>query len=75
MTVESDQPVLKPHRSLFFTARLMSGLIQCVSSSISSSSPSSIQFYELRLMFLITALRPELRLQLKQVTLKKSDFA
>ncbi|XP_075890489.1 chaperone Ric-8A isoform X2 [Nelusetta ayraudi] len=50
----------------FSALGLMSGLIQCVSSSISSSSPSSVQFYELRLIFLITALRPELRAQLKQ---------
>lgn len=45
----------------------MCGLIERLSSSISCSPPSSVQFYELRLVFLITALRPELRTQLKQV--------
>ena len=52
---------------LFVSLRLMCGLIQCLSSTISCSPPSSVQFYELRLMFLITALRPELRTQLQQV--------
>uniref|UniRef100_A0A3Q1IZT4 Synembryn n=1 Tax=Anabas testudineus TaxID=64144 RepID=A0A3Q1IZT4_ANATE len=48
--------------------QLMCGLIERVSSSVSCSSPSSlsVQFYELRLMFLMTALRPELSTQLKQ---------
>ncbi|KAG8009150.1 Synembryn-A [Nibea albiflora] len=50
----------------FSALRLMCGLIECLSTSISCSSPSSVQFYELRLMFLITALRPELRTQLQQ---------
>ncbi|XP_054605148.2 synembryn-A [Nothobranchius furzeri] len=50
----------------FSSLRLLSGLIQSLSSSVSSSSPSSVQFYELRLMFLITALRPELSTQLQQ---------
>ncbi|XP_019114504.2 synembryn-A isoform X3 [Larimichthys crocea] len=50
----------------FSALRLMCGLIECLSTSISCSSPSSVQFYELRLMFLITALRPELRTQLHQ---------
>ncbi|XP_027892041.1 synembryn-A-like isoform X3 [Xiphophorus couchianus] len=50
----------------FSALRLLSGLIECLSSSVSWSSPSSVQFYELRLMFLITALRPELSTQLKQ---------
>ncbi|XP_041818074.1 synembryn-A [Chelmon rostratus] len=50
----------------FSALRLMCGLIERLSSSISCSSPSSVQFYELRLMFLITALRPELRTQLQQ---------
>ncbi|XP_026171853.1 synembryn-A [Mastacembelus armatus] len=49
----------------FSTLRLMCGLIECLSSSVSSSSPS-VQFYELRLMFLITALRPELSTQLQK---------
>ncbi|XP_043959298.1 synembryn-A isoform X2 [Gambusia affinis] len=50
----------------FSALRLLGGLIECLSSSVSWSSPSSVQFYELRLMFLITALRPELSTQLKQ---------
>ncbi|XP_045925382.1 synembryn-A [Micropterus dolomieu] len=50
----------------FSALRLMCGLIECLSSSVSCSSPSSVQFYELRLMFLVTALRPELRTQLQQ---------
>uniref|UniRef100_A0A668RMZ7 Synembryn n=1 Tax=Oreochromis aureus TaxID=47969 RepID=A0A668RMZ7_OREAU len=45
---------------------LMCGLIERVSSSVSWSNPSSAQFYELRFMFLMTALRPELSTQLKQ---------
>lgn len=52
----------------FSALSLMCGLTERLSSSISCSSPSSVQFYELRLMFLITALRPELRTQLQQVT-------
>ncbi|KAM6964589.1 chaperone Ric-8A isoform 1-T4 [Tautogolabrus adspersus] len=50
----------------FSALRLMCGLTERLSSSMSSSSPSSGQFYELRLMFLMTALRPELRTQLQQ---------
>ncbi|KAM9336461.1 chaperone Ric-8A [Symphorus nematophorus] len=50
----------------FSALRLMCGLIERLSSSISCSSPSSVQFYELRLMFLMTALQPELRTQLQQ---------
>ncbi|MEQ2276558.1 hypothetical protein XENORESO_015048 [Xenotaenia resolanae] len=50
----------------FSALRLLSGLIECLSSSVNWPSPSSVQFYELRLMFLITALRPELSAQLKQ---------
>uniref|UniRef100_A0A3Q3LXH2 Synembryn n=1 Tax=Mastacembelus armatus TaxID=205130 RepID=A0A3Q3LXH2_9TELE len=50
---------------VFLSLRLMCGLIECLSSSVSSSSPS-VQFYELRLMFLITALRPELSTQLQK---------
>lgn len=45
----------------------MCGLIERLSSGVRCSSPSSVQFYELRLLFLITALRPELRAQLQQV--------
>uniref|UniRef100_A0A672JTV7 Synembryn n=1 Tax=Salarias fasciatus TaxID=181472 RepID=A0A672JTV7_SALFA len=47
-------------------ALIMCGLIESLSSSVSCSSPSSVQFYELRLLFLITALRPELSTQLQQ---------
>ncbi|XP_074476974.1 chaperone Ric-8A isoform X2 [Sebastes fasciatus] len=43
---------------------LMNGLTERLSSGVSGSSPSSVQFYELRLMFLITALRRELSTQL-----------
>ncbi|RVE59548.1 hypothetical protein OJAV_G00189910 [Oryzias javanicus] len=50
----------------FSALRLMNGLIERISSSVNWSSPSSVQFYELRLMFLITALRPELNTQLQQ---------
>lgn len=50
----------------FSALRLMCGLTERLSSSASSSSPSSVHFYELRLMFLMTALRPELRTQLQQ---------
>ncbi|KAL3967640.1 angiogenin [Sarotherodon galilaeus] len=50
----------------FSALRLMCGLIERVSSSVSWSNPSSAQFYELRFMFLMTALRPELSTQLKQ---------
>lgn len=47
---------------------LLNGLTEHLSSSVSWSSPSSVQFYELRLMFLTTALRPELSKQLHQAT-------
>ncbi|XP_076008093.1 chaperone Ric-8A-like [Genypterus blacodes] len=50
----------------FSALRLMGGLIHCLSSSAGCSPPSSVQFYELRLMFLITALQPDLRAQLHQ---------
>ncbi|XP_070707867.1 chaperone Ric-8A [Pempheris klunzingeri] len=50
----------------FSALKLMCGLVECLSTSVSCSSPSSVQFYELRLLFLITALRPELRTQLQQ---------
>uniref|UniRef100_A0A3B4ZK48 Synembryn n=1 Tax=Stegastes partitus TaxID=144197 RepID=A0A3B4ZK48_9TELE len=50
----------------FSALRLLCGLIERLSSSVNCSSPSSVQFYELRLMFLITALRPELSTQLHQ---------
>ncbi|XP_072311779.1 chaperone Ric-8A-like isoform X2 [Eucyclogobius newberryi] len=50
----------------FSTLRLIHGLIELLSAGVSSSTPSSVQFYELRLMFLMTALRPELSKQLQQ---------
>ncbi|XP_012718524.2 synembryn-A [Fundulus heteroclitus] len=50
----------------FSALRLLEGLTERLSSGVNWSSSSSIQFYELRLMFLITALRPELSAQLKQ---------
>ncbi|KAJ0060211.1 hypothetical protein NL108_004065, partial [Boleophthalmus pectinirostris] len=50
----------------FSALRLINGLIELLSAGISSSSPSSVQFYELRLMFLMTALRPELGKHLQQ---------
>ncbi|KAK2820311.1 hypothetical protein Q5P01_023270 [Channa striata] len=50
----------------FSALRLMCGLTARLSSSVGCSSSSSVQFYELRLMFLITALRPELSTQLQQ---------
>ncbi|CAN9509085.1 unnamed protein product [Ophioblennius macclurei] len=50
----------------FSALRIMCGLVERLSSGLSCSSPSSVQFYELRLLFLITALRPELSTQLQQ---------
>lgn len=50
----------------FSALSLMDGLTELLSNSIKCSSPSSVQFYELRLMFLITALRPELSTQLQK---------
>ncbi|XP_028332639.1 synembryn-A [Gouania willdenowi] len=50
----------------FSTLRLINGLIQGLRPGAGSSSPSSVQFYQLRLMFLVTALRPELSTQLQQ---------
>ncbi|XP_033840828.1 synembryn-A [Periophthalmus magnuspinnatus] len=50
----------------FSALRLINGLIELVSAGIGCSPPSSVQFYELRLMFLMTALRPELSKQLQQ---------
>uniref|UniRef100_A0A3P9HVW5 Synembryn n=1 Tax=Oryzias latipes TaxID=8090 RepID=A0A3P9HVW5_ORYLA len=51
----------------FSALSLMNGLVERISSSVNWSSPSSVQFYELRLMFLITALRPELNNQLQKI--------
>ncbi|XP_038595481.1 synembryn-A isoform X3 [Micropterus salmoides] len=46
--------------------RLLQGLWESLKQGIWSRAPSSSQFYKLRLLFLLTALRPELRLQLQQ---------
>ncbi|XP_062383004.1 synembryn-A [Sardina pilchardus] len=46
--------------------RLLSGVTEALGSEARSLSPHCGQFYELRFMFLLTALRPELRIQLKQ---------
>ncbi|CAL1599363.1 unnamed protein product [Knipowitschia caucasica] len=50
----------------FSALGLINGLMQLLSAGVSSSPPSSVQFYELRLMFLMTALRPELSKLLQQ---------
>ncbi|XP_037319125.2 synembryn-A [Pungitius pungitius] len=50
----------------FSGLRLMCGLRERLSSGAGGSSSSSVQFYELRLMFLVTALRRELSTQLQQ---------
>uniref|UniRef100_A0A3Q2YPB0 Synembryn n=1 Tax=Hippocampus comes TaxID=109280 RepID=A0A3Q2YPB0_HIPCM len=42
------------------TPPLICGLRERLSSSAASSAPSSVHFYQLRLTFLVTALRPEL---------------
>uniref|UniRef100_A0A4W4GB84 Synembryn n=1 Tax=Electrophorus electricus TaxID=8005 RepID=A0A4W4GB84_ELEEL len=44
-------------------ARLLTGLSEKLQNGIHSLSPPSGQFYDLRLLFLLTALRPELRKQ------------
>ncbi|XP_062335299.1 synembryn-A isoform X2 [Osmerus eperlanus] len=46
--------------------RLLPGLSEKLKLGVSDRAPSSGQFYELRLLFLITALRPELGVQLRQ---------
>ncbi|XP_016343266.1 synembryn-A-like isoform X2 [Sinocyclocheilus anshuiensis] len=46
--------------------RLLHGLSERLKDGIHSTSPPSGQFYELRLLFLLTALRPELRIELCQ---------
>ncbi|XP_010900555.2 synembryn-A isoform X1 [Esox lucius] len=48
------------------TLRLLSGLSERLKKGISGRVPPSGQFYELRLLFLLTALRPELREQLQK---------
>ncbi|XP_051925354.1 synembryn-A [Hippocampus zosterae] len=50
----------------FSALRLICGLRERLSSSAASSAPSSVDFYQLRLAFLVTALRPELSAQLQQ---------
>ncbi|KAF3853528.1 hypothetical protein F7725_014216 [Dissostichus mawsoni] len=50
----------------FSALRLICGLTARLSSAVSFSSPSSVHFYELRLMFLMTALRRELSTQLQK---------
>ncbi|XP_061666434.1 synembryn-A isoform X2 [Syngnathoides biaculeatus] len=50
----------------FSALRLIGGLRELLASSVSCPAPSSVQFYELRLTFLVTALRPELSAQLQQ---------
>lgn len=49
------------------SSRLLAGLSEKLKNSIHSGSASRGQFYDLRLLFLLTALRPELRRQLQQV--------
>ncbi|XP_066499059.1 synembryn-A [Hoplias malabaricus] len=46
--------------------RLLPGLCEKLKDSVRSSTLPSGQFYDLRLLFLLTALRPELRRQLQQ---------
>ncbi|XP_047656492.1 synembryn-A [Tachysurus fulvidraco] len=46
--------------------KLLHGLSEKLKNGICSVTPPSGQFYELRLMFLLTALRPELRCHLQQ---------
>ncbi|XP_017292752.1 synembryn-A isoform X1 [Kryptolebias marmoratus] len=46
--------------------RLLQGLWRSLKQAIWIREPPSGQFYKLRLLFLLTALRPELRLQLQQ---------
>ncbi|XP_036416671.1 synembryn-A [Colossoma macropomum] len=46
--------------------KLLPGLSEKLKDSIHSAAPPSGQFYDLRLLFLLTALRPELRKQLQQ---------
>ncbi|KAK7174780.1 hypothetical protein R3I93_001855 [Phoxinus phoxinus] len=48
------------------TLKLLCGLSERLKEGIHSSSPPSGQFYELRFLFLLTALRPELRIELRQ---------
>ncbi|XP_077406002.1 chaperone Ric-8A isoform X2 [Vanacampus margaritifer] len=50
----------------FSALSLICGLRERLSSNVNFSGPSSVQFYELRLTFLVTALRPELSAQLQR---------
>ncbi|KAI4882252.1 hypothetical protein NFI96_028672 [Prochilodus magdalenae] len=51
---------------IYFLYSLLSGLTGKLEKESQSVSPPCGQYYELRLVFLLTALRPELRNQLKQ---------
>lgn len=59
--------------SPLFSPRLLPGLSEKLKDGIRSVSPPSGQFYELRLLFLLTALRPELRRQLRQVNTSRES--
>ncbi|XP_046906741.1 synembryn-A [Hypomesus transpacificus] len=48
----------------FSSLRILSGVLDRVAKGTNMPAPPSGQFYELRLLFLLTALRPELRAQL-----------
>ncbi|XP_062330467.1 synembryn-A isoform X2 [Osmerus eperlanus] len=50
----------------FSSLRILSGVLDRVAKGTIMPAPPSGQFYELRLMFLLTALRPELRAQVLQ---------
>uniref|UniRef100_A0A3B4ZXA2 Synembryn n=1 Tax=Stegastes partitus TaxID=144197 RepID=A0A3B4ZXA2_9TELE len=52
--------------SFLFHGRLLQGLWENLKQEICSSEPPGGHFYQLRLLFLLTALRPELRQQLNQ---------
>lgn len=58
-----------------FHGRLLQGLWETLKQGIWSRVPPSGQFYKLRLLFILTALRPELRLQLQQVGQTLHDAA
>uniref|UniRef100_A0A3P9L7N7 Synembryn n=1 Tax=Oryzias latipes TaxID=8090 RepID=A0A3P9L7N7_ORYLA len=66
-TAEADgvPPTETPAVS-FSAATLLQGLWETLKQGIWSRVPPSGQFYKLRLLFILTALRPELRLQLQQ---------
>ncbi len=54
---------------LFVVFSLLCGLTEKLKKEFQSASSPCGQFYALRFMFLLTALRPELRAQLKQVSI------